>query len=44
MKRRQFIQAMGVALAGTGCTVIAQKARPHVVVIGGGYGGATAAK
>lgn len=44
MKRRQFIQTMGVALAATGCTVMPQKARPHVVVIGGGYGGATAAK
>jgi len=44
MKRRQFIQGIGVALAATGCTVIPRKAKAHVVVIGGGYGGATAAK
>ncbi len=46
MKRRQFIHAAGAlgALASTGCASIGGKARPHVVVIGGGYGGATAAK
>ncbi|MES2324978.1 MAG: FCSD flavin-binding domain-containing protein [Pseudomonadota bacterium] len=44
MKRRQFIQGIGVVLAATGCTVIPRKAKAHVVVIGGGYGGATAAK
>ncbi|MBZ2209573.1 NAD(P)/FAD-dependent oxidoreductase [Massilia soli] len=46
MKRRQFIHAAGTAaaLASTGCASIGGQARPHVLVIGGGYGGATAAK
>ncbi len=46
MKRRQFVQAAGAiaAVATTGCASMAGKARPHVVVVGGGYGGATAAK
>lgn len=46
MKRRRFIHAVGsvAVLASTGCASIGGKARPHVVVIGGGYGGATAAK
>ena len=46
MKRRQFMHAAGAlaALASTGCASIGGKARPHVVVVGGGYGGATAAK
>ena len=46
MRRRQFIHAAGAlaALASTGCAAIAGKAKPHVVVVGGGYGGATAAK
>ena len=46
MKRRQFIHAAGAvaALASTGCASIAGKAKPHVVVVGGGFGGATAAK
>jgi NADPH-dependent 2,4-dienoyl-CoA reductase/sulfur reductase-like enzyme len=49
MKRRQFVQTLGAgsALAGlgatTGCASIGG-AGPKVVVIGGGYGGATAAK
>jgi NADPH-dependent 2,4-dienoyl-CoA reductase/sulfur reductase-like enzyme len=46
MKRRLFLQASGasLALASTGCATIGGSAKPQVVVIGGGYGGATAAK
>ena len=46
MRRRQFIHAAGAfaVLASTGCATITGKAKPHVVVVGGGYGGATAAK
>lgn len=50
MLRRQFIQAAGsVALLGsaTGCATVGgvgASARRNVVVVGGGYGGATAAK
>ncbi|HEX7982073.1 MAG TPA: flavocytochrome C, partial [Duganella sp.] len=47
MKRRQFIQAAGagaVLASATGCASIVGKARPQVVVVGGGYGGATAAR
>ncbi|HEV7816148.1 MAG TPA: FAD/NAD(P)-binding oxidoreductase, partial [Janthinobacterium sp.] len=47
MKRRSFIGAIGAGatLASTvGCAGIAGPARPQVVVVGGGYGGATAAK
>ena len=47
MKRRQFIQAAGagaVLASTTGCASIVGKARPQVVVVGGGYGGATAAR
>lgn len=47
MKRRQFIQAVGsgAMLASTvGCASIASSPRQKVVVVGGGYGGATAAK
>ena len=46
MKRRIFLQSIGAAaaVASTGCASIGAKARPHVVVVGGGYGGATAAK
>ncbi|MGV7211251.1 FCSD flavin-binding domain-containing protein [Oxalobacteraceae bacterium A2-2] len=46
MKRRAFIQAGGAAaaLAATGCASIARGAQPQVVVVGGGYGGATAAR
>jgi NADPH-dependent 2,4-dienoyl-CoA reductase/sulfur reductase-like enzyme len=49
MKRRQFVRTLGAgsALAGlgavTGCASVGG-ASPKVVVIGGGYGGATAAK
>ena len=45
--RREFLRATGAAglLAGLyGCGAGASKASGHVVVIGGGYGGATAAK
>jgi len=42
MKRRQFLQAGSALLAG--CATITGQAKPHVVVIGGGYGGATAAR
>ncbi|MFD4840034.1 NAD(P)/FAD-dependent oxidoreductase [Achromobacter sp. NPDC058515] len=43
MKRRSFLLA---AAAGTalGAAPAARAARPHVVVVGGGYGGATAAR
>ncbi|MBV7539255.1 FCSD flavin-binding domain-containing protein [Duganella sp. sic0402] len=47
MKRRQFIQAAGAAGATSmlaGCASIGGQARPQVAVIGGGYGGATAAR
>ncbi|MYN10065.1 NAD(P)/FAD-dependent oxidoreductase [Pseudoduganella aquatica] len=46
MKRRQFLQASGagMVLASTGCASITGSAKPQVVVVGGGYGGATAAK
>ena len=45
MKRRQFIQAASAAgvLGLAGCASTSEKG-PHVVVVGGGYGGATAAK
>ncbi|MDB5727489.1 MAG: fccB [Noviherbaspirillum sp.] len=45
MKRRQFIQAAGAALiSGAASAQTPKSARAKVVVIGGGYGGATAAK
>lgn len=46
MKRRQFLHGAGAALlaSGTGCASVSGRARPHVVVVGGGYGGATAAR
>lgn len=44
MKRRQFIQAAGAGALLAGCASITGQARPHVIVIGGGYGGATAAR
>jgi NADPH-dependent 2,4-dienoyl-CoA reductase/sulfur reductase-like enzyme len=49
MKRRQFVQtlAAGSALGSvgllSGCATTSSSA-PHVVIVGGGYGGATAAK
>jgi len=46
MKRRQFIQAASAAgvLGLSGCASTGSGSGPHVVVVGGGYGGATAAK
>lgn len=47
MQRRRFIRTLGagLALASTvGCAAIGAPAKAKVVVIGGGYGGATAAK
>lgn len=44
MKRRDFIYALGASAALTGCATMIGKAKPQVVVIGGGYGGATAAR
>ncbi len=44
MERRTFIQATAILAATTGCANLGGQARPHVVVVGGGYGGATAAK
>jgi NADPH-dependent 2,4-dienoyl-CoA reductase/sulfur reductase-like enzyme len=42
MKRRQFLHAASALLAG--CASINGQAKPQVIVIGGGYGGATAAR
>jgi len=44
MDRRTFVQAAAILAATTGCASIGGQARPQVVVVGGGYGGATAAK
>ena len=44
MKRRDLLQAAGAAMVLAGCATVAQRAKPHVVVIGGGYGGAAAAR
>ncbi len=46
MQRRQFIQAASAAgmLGLAGCATTGSGSGPHVVVVGGGYGGATAAK
>jgi sulfide dehydrogenase [flavocytochrome c] flavoprotein chain len=50
MKRRQFVQAagavgsLGTAALVAGCAGMGGAAGPKVIVIGGGYGGATAAK
>jgi NADPH-dependent 2,4-dienoyl-CoA reductase/sulfur reductase-like enzyme len=48
MQRRDFLKAIGAAglAAGplAGCAVSPSRAGPKVVVVGGGYGGATAAK
>jgi len=47
MKRRAFIQggAAGLAALSTaGCASLSLSSRPHVVVVGAGYGGATAAR
>jgi NADPH-dependent 2,4-dienoyl-CoA reductase/sulfur reductase-like enzyme len=44
MKRRQFLHAAGASAFLAGCTTVTGQAKPHVVVIGGGYGGATTAR
>ncbi|MES2264524.1 MAG: NAD(P)/FAD-dependent oxidoreductase [Pseudomonadota bacterium] len=47
MKRRQFLNAAGagaVMASSLGCASIGGAGRAHVVVVGGGYGGATAAR
>ncbi|MEO8119255.1 MAG: NAD(P)/FAD-dependent oxidoreductase [Rhodoferax sp.] len=47
MKRRQFVQtvsAIGALGLMSGCSTTGASHRPKVVVVGGGYGGATAAK
>ena len=49
MNRRDFTKSVGalsvIGAAGmTGCASIGGVARPKVIVVGGGYGGATAAK
>ena len=53
MKRRQFVRTVGAVSAlgavGTlglvaGCATTGTGSGPRVVVVGGGYGGATAAK
>jgi sulfide dehydrogenase [flavocytochrome c] flavoprotein subunit len=47
MQRRQFIQAAGAAAivaSSTGCASMGSSSRRNVVVVGAGYGGATAAK
>ncbi|MGB8241936.1 MAG: twin-arginine translocation signal domain-containing protein, partial [Azonexus sp.] len=47
MKRRDFLKlgtAAGAMAALHGCAAGGNKASGHVVVVGGGYGGATLAK
>ncbi|WBS02758.1 FAD/NAD(P)-binding oxidoreductase [Pseudoduganella sp. SL102] len=44
MKRRDLLQAAGAAVVLAGCAGVAPRARPRVVVIGGGYGGAAVAR
>jgi NADPH-dependent 2,4-dienoyl-CoA reductase/sulfur reductase-like enzyme len=44
MKRRDVLQAAGAAVVLAGCATVAPRAKSHVVVIGGGYGGAAAAR
>lgn len=47
MDRRQFLKATSVSVAATGlagCATAPEAAKARVVVVGGGYGGATAAK
>jgi sulfite dehydrogenase len=50
MDRRRFLRALGLAASApaigslTGCAATPARGTPHVVVVGGGYGGATAAK
>jgi sulfide dehydrogenase [flavocytochrome c] flavoprotein subunit len=44
MRRRQFIGGIGALVSLAGCASTGAAGRPHVVVVGGGYGGATAAR
>jgi len=47
MQRREFLKAMGAgvsAAALSACAVSPSRSGPKVVIVGGGYGGATAAK
>ena len=47
MNRRHFLQATGAAAtlaALSGCATVGKASKARVVVVGGGYGGATAAK
>jgi len=46
LQRRDFLKAAGLASAAAlaGCATTAPRASGHVVVVGGGYGGATVAK
>jgi NADPH-dependent 2,4-dienoyl-CoA reductase/sulfur reductase-like enzyme len=44
MKRRQFLHAASASALLAGCASINGQAKPQVIVIGGGYGGATAAR
>ncbi len=45
--RRQFLQSVAAATAAVAafpCPVVAQRAGPHIVVVGGGFGGSTCAR
>jgi len=44
MERRQFLHTLAATAALTGCATITTKSKPKVLIIGGGYGGATAAR
>ncbi|MET0857004.1 MAG: FAD-dependent oxidoreductase, partial [Telluria sp.] len=44
MRRRQFIGGIGALVSLAGCASTGAGGRRHVVVVGGGYGGATAAR
>ncbi len=44
MRRRQFIGGIGALVSLAGCASTGAAGRRHVVVVGGGYGGATAAR
>lgn len=44
LNRRTFLGAAGVAAAGLSAPMVLAQGRPRVVVVGGGAGGATAAR
>ncbi len=47
MQRRNFLKAAGATAGASvfaGCATVGAPAGPKVVIVGGGYGGATAAK